>query len=67
LVGREGLGSGEIENSEIEDGEIGDDENGVETVDCENFFFNYADRCAISLYSANLIINKATIETANTY
>jgi hypothetical protein len=43
LVGREGLGGGEIKNSEIEDGEIGDnkirgDEEDVEIVDCEEFF-----------------------------
>jgi hypothetical protein len=62
LVGRENL-----ENSKIKNGEIEKGEEDIETADCEKFFLNYADRCAISLHSANLIINKATIETANTY
>jgi hypothetical protein len=57
LVGREGLG----------DGKIGDGEEDVETADCEEFFFNYADRCAVSIHSANLIINRAAIEIANIY
>jgi hypothetical protein len=57
LVGREGLEGGEIEN----------DEDGVGIADCEKFFLNYADRCAISLHSANLIINRVTVETVNTY
>jgi hypothetical protein len=62
LVGREDLGDGKIG-----DDEIGEDEKNIETADCEKFFFNYTDRCAVSLHSANLIINKTTIETANTY
>jgi hypothetical protein len=62
LIGREGLGSGEIE-----DGEIKDDEENVGIVECEKFFLNYADRCAVSLYFANLIIDRAAIEIANTY
>jgi hypothetical protein len=62
LVGRESLGSGEIKDSEIENGE-----EGVGIADCEKFFLNYINRCAISLHSANLIIDKATVEIANTY
>jgi hypothetical protein len=62
LVGREDLG-----NDEIGDGEIGDGEENVRTADCEKFFLNYINRCAISLYSANLIINRAAIEIASTY
>jgi hypothetical protein len=61
LVGREDL------EGEIEDDEIGSDEDDVGIADCEKFFLNYADRCADSLYSANLIIDKATIEIASTY
>jgi hypothetical protein len=57
LVGRENL-----ENDEIED-----DKNNIEIADYEKFFFNYVDRCAVLLYSANLIIDKAASETANTY
>jgi hypothetical protein len=67
LIGREDLEGGEIGDDEIEDDEIEDDEEDIGTADCEKFFLNYADRCAVSLYSANLIINKAAIETANTY
>jgi hypothetical protein len=67
LIGREDLESGEIENNKIRDGEIGDDEDDIEIADCEKFFLNYTDRCAISLYSANLIIDKATVEIMNTY
>jgi hypothetical protein len=62
LVGREGL-----ENNEIEDDEIEDNEENVGIIDCEKFFFNYVDRCAISLYFANLIVDKAAIEIANIY
>jgi hypothetical protein len=62
LIGRENLKSGEIENNEI-----GDDEEDIEIVDCEKFLFNYADRCAVSIYFANLIMNKVAIEIANTY
>jgi hypothetical protein len=57
LIGREGLGSGEI----------GDGEDGIEIVNCEKFFFNYINRCAVSLHFANSIINKITAEIANTY
>jgi hypothetical protein len=58
LVGRENLESGEIE----------DGENGIEIADCENFFLiNYADRCAISLYPANLATDITIAETASTY
>jgi hypothetical protein len=61
LVGRESLGG------KIRDDEIKDDEKDIRIVDCEKFFFNYIDRCAISVYSANLIVDKAAIEIANTY
>jgi hypothetical protein len=67
LVGRENLGSGEIGDGEIEDDEIEEDKEGVEIADCEEFFLNHADRCAVSIHSANLIINKAAIEIASTY
>jgi hypothetical protein len=67
LVGRENLGSGEIEGDEIEDNEIKEGEEDIEIADYEEFFLNYINRCAVSIYSANLIINKATTETANTY
>jgi hypothetical protein len=62
LVGRENLKDGEIEDNEKKN-----NKDGIEIADCEKFFFNYINRCAISLHSANLIIDKATIETANTY
>jgi hypothetical protein len=62
LVGRESLENGKIENDKI-----GDDEDGVGIADCEKFLLNYTDRRAVSLYSANSIINKITTETANTY
>jgi hypothetical protein len=72
LVGREDLEDGEIEDGEIEDGEIKNDkiEDGEEDIgiaDYEKFFFNYTDRCAVSVHFANLIIDKAAIEIANTY
>jgi hypothetical protein len=57
LIGREDLG----------DDKIGNGENDVETADCEEFFLNHAGRCAVSLYSANLIIDKIITETANIY
>jgi hypothetical protein len=57
LVGREDLGGGEIENNK----------DGVGIADCEGFFLNYIDRCAISLYFANLVINKAPTKVANMY
>jgi hypothetical protein len=62
LVGRENL-----ENNEIKDGEIESGEKDIEIADCEKFFFNYTDRCAISTYFTNLIIDRAAIEIANTY
>jgi hypothetical protein len=62
LVGRENLESGEIEGDEIKD-----NEENIGITDCEKFFFNYINRYAVSLYFANLIIDKATVETANTY
>jgi hypothetical protein len=67
LVGREGLGDDEIGGGEIGDGEIGDDEEGIGTADCEKFFLNYIGRCAVSLYSANLVVDRAAIEIANIY
>jgi hypothetical protein len=59
LIGHEGLaGKDEAE----------DDKNDIKIADCEDFFFvNYADRGAVSPYSANFIVNIATAETANTY
>jgi hypothetical protein len=57
LVGREDLKGGEIKE--------GEDDIGI--ADCEKFLLNYINRCAVSLYSANLIINKAITEIANTY
>jgi hypothetical protein len=67
LVGREDLENGKIEGGEIEDDEIGNNEEDIGIADCEKFFLNYINCCAVSIYSANLIINKAAIETANTY
>jgi hypothetical protein len=62
LVGRE-----DLEDGEIKDNEIGNDEKNIEIADCEKKILNYADRCAISLYFANLIVDKAAIEIVNTY
>jgi hypothetical protein len=62
LVDRE-----DLENSEIGNDEIGGDEEDIRITDYEKFFLNYVDRCAVSLYSANLIIDRAAIEIANTY
>jgi hypothetical protein len=62
LVGRE-----DLENGEIEDDEKESNKKNIGIADCEKFFLNYTDRCAISLYSANLIIDKITVETANIY
>jgi hypothetical protein len=56
-----------VDRESLEGGEIEDGENGVKIADCEKFFLNYVNRCAVSLYSANLIIDKATVEIANTY
>jgi hypothetical protein len=61
LVSREDLGD------EIKDNEIRNNEKNVEIADCEEFLFNYIDRCAVSVYSANLVVNRAAIETANMY
>jgi hypothetical protein len=55
LVDRENLEDGKIEN--------GEDDIGI--VDCEKNFLNYVDRCAVSLYFTNLIIDRAAIEIAN--
>jgi hypothetical protein len=62
LVGRE-----DLESDEIKDDEIRKNKEDVGIADCEKFFFNYADCCAVSLHSANLIVDKAATETANTY
>jgi hypothetical protein len=67
LIGREGLEDGKIENDEIRDDEIRDNEKDIETTDCEKFFLNYINRCAVSLHSANLIIDRAAIKITNTY
>jgi hypothetical protein len=48
-------------------GEIENDEDSVGIADCEKFFVNYADRCAVSLHSANLVIIIAAVKTANIY
>jgi hypothetical protein len=62
LVGREGLGGGEIGG-----GEIGSGEEDIGIADCEEFFLNYAGCCAVSVHSANLIVDRAAIETASIY
>jgi hypothetical protein len=67
LIGREDLGDGEIGGGEIRDDEIEDGKEGIEIADCEEFFFNYVDRCAVSIYFANLVIDKAAIEIASMY
>jgi hypothetical protein len=42
-------------------------ENDIEIADYENFFLiNYIDRGAISLHSANFIVDRVTIEIAST-
>jgi hypothetical protein len=63
LVGREGLennkiGNNKIGGGEIEGGEIEGGEEGVGIADCEEFFLNYIDRCAVSLHFANLVIDR---------
>jgi hypothetical protein len=50
-------GNGEIENSE----------NDIGIADYEEFFLNYADRCAVSLHSANLVIVIAAAKIASIY
>jgi hypothetical protein len=67
LIGREDLEGGEIKDSEIEGDGIGDSEENIGIADCEKYFLKYVNRCAVSVYSANLIINRVTIEIANTY
>jgi hypothetical protein len=67
LIGRENLENDEIKNGKIKDDEIKDNENDIEIANCEKFFFNYINRYAVSIHSANLIIDKAAIEIANTY
>jgi hypothetical protein len=57
IDGRENLESGEIKNNE-------DD---IEIANCENFFLNYINCCAVSLHSVILVIDKTIAETANTY
>jgi hypothetical protein len=51
----------------IESGVIGDGEEDIKIINCEKFLFNYINRCAVSVYSANLIVNRAAIEIASTY
>jgi hypothetical protein len=67
LIGREDLEDDKIEDGEIKDSEIKENEKDVEIVNYEKFFLNHTDRCAVSIYSANLIIDRAVIEIANTY
>jgi hypothetical protein len=67
LIGREDLESGEIENGKLEDNKIENNKKDIEIADYEKFFLNYIDRCAISVHSANLIVDRAAIETASTY
>jgi hypothetical protein len=62
LIGRE-----DLEGGEIEDGEIKEGEKDIGIANCEEFFLNYTNHCAISLHSANLIINRITAKIANTY
>jgi hypothetical protein len=50
-----------------EDGKIGGGEDNIEIAGCEKFFINYADRCAVSLHSANLVIIIAAVKTASMY
>jgi hypothetical protein len=61
LIGRESLEGGKIKDSKIGDGEIENDEEDIEIADYEKFFLNYAGRCAVSIHSANFIINTITI------
>jgi hypothetical protein len=67
LVGREDLKNDKIEDGKIKDNEIENNEKNIGIANCEKFFLNYINCCAVSVYSTNLIINKAAIETANTY
>jgi hypothetical protein len=61
LVGREDL-EGEIRDDKLKDGK----EN-VRIADCEKFLFNYINHCAVSVYFANLIMDRAAIEITNKY
>jgi hypothetical protein len=67
LIGRENLKGDEIEDGKIGNNKIEDDEENIKIADYEKFFLNYTDCCAVSIHSANLIIDKAAIEIANTY
>jgi hypothetical protein len=49
------------------EGFAGNGEDDVEIVDCEKFFINYIGCCAVSLYSANLIVIIVAIKTASIY
>jgi hypothetical protein len=62
LVGREDLEDDEIRNNEIEN-----NKKDIGIADCEKFFLNYINRCAVSIHSANLIIDRAAIEITNIY
>jgi hypothetical protein len=64
LINYAGRGAeGFAENDKIEG-----DENDIKTANCADFFLiNYTDRCAVSLYSANLIIIIAAAKTASIY
>jgi hypothetical protein len=67
LIDREDLKDDKIKGGKIGDNEIKNSKENIEIADYEKFFFNYTDRCAISIHSANLIIDKVIIEIANTY
>jgi hypothetical protein len=67
LIGRENLGNGEIESGEIKNNKIKDDEEDIKIADYKKFFLKYINRCAVSVQSANLIIDRAEIEIASTY
>jgi hypothetical protein len=62
LIDRENLRSGEMEDNEIKN-----NKDDIEITNYEKNFFNYINRCAVSLHSANLIIDRATAEIASTY
>jgi hypothetical protein len=51
----------------MEDNEIKNNKDDIEITNYEKIFLNYINRCAVSLHSANLVIDRATAETANTY
>jgi hypothetical protein len=57
-----------LDGRDLENNEIEDNENGIEIADSENFFLiNYVGRGAVSLYSANFVVDIAIAETASTY